>query len=299
MLARDVTVEDFDAEDWLRLGDIVRAGAGGDGATDGQPSGGIVLVADQRRIIKLLHTVRGRLDPAGAAPDTPLADLAKTHRAGWAVRLFPGALRLLSARYALCLERTDDFESQVLKLVGVVRELDAEGAVQFYPTNPKHWPVPSARTMKLFWDTICPVGKSMLFAALDGSEVTTSLALHRGPRGFDRVVGPERVRRETGLRSDDFRQNYRGVARAVELTVGPLALGCFAEAATWARLIRDRTPGAWAAAAASREIVFYPLAPALAIPLGIDVGRVAWALARDIADRLGVAARDYTARNRF
>jgi len=35
--------------------------------------------------------------------------------------------------------------------------------------------------------------------------------------------------------------------------------------------------------------VFYPLAPALAIPLGIDIGRVAWAVARDIVERLGAS----------
>jgi hypothetical protein len=287
MLARDVTVEDFDTEDWIRIGRILR------GKVDREPSvaaerGGVLLVTDGTRVIKLLHTVRGRMDPASVAPNASLREIAHATDAAWAMRLFPGALRLLSTRFALRLERADDFVGQLAKLVAVARELEAEGAVELFPTGFGTWPVPTQRTIKLFCDAICPVGKSVLFAALDGADLTTCITLHRGRDGFDRVVGPERVRRETGLRSDDFRRNYRGIARAVELTVGPLALGGFAEQKTWSRILRDRTPGAWAAAVASREVIFYPLAPALAIPLGIDVGRVAWALARDLADRLGV-----------
>jgi hypothetical protein len=123
--------------------------------------------------------------------------------------------------------------------------------------------------------------------------------MRRGSHGFDRVVGPDRIRRDTGLRSGDWRQDYRGVARAAELAVGPLAVGAFAEEHTWIHLIRDRTPGTWAAAVASRDLVFHPIAPALAIPLGIDVGRVAWALARDLADRFGAYLRSVERQGRF
>lgn len=302
MLARDVTIEDFDTADWTRVGHIVRGtGTGTQGSMAGSESslGGVLVIADGVRVVKLLHTRRGRLDPASVPPGAPLTELARSAEAAWAVRLYPGALRLLSARFGLRLERGDEFEGQILKLLSVVRELEAEGAVEVWPSPLRTWPLPSARAMKLFWDAVCPVGKSMLFAALEGPDVATLVALHRGPHGFDRIVGPERIRREIGLRSGDFRQNYRGVARAVELTVGPLALGCFAEPRTWSRMVRDRTPGAWAAAAASRDIVFYPIAPALAIPLGIDVGRVAWSLARDLADRFIGTAKGHAKKDRF
>jgi hypothetical protein len=248
---------------------------------------------------KVFHTKEGRLDPLGMPPGTPLGELARTHGASWAVRIHPGALRLFSARIGLCFERADDLESQVLKLFSVLRELEAEGALELYPKRLRAVPIPSARAMKLFWDAVCPVGKSIFIAAFDGSDMSTSVALHRGTRGFDRIVGPERMRRDTGLRSGDWRQNYRGVARSAELAVGPLALGAFAEERTWFHLIRDRTPGAWAAAVAARDVVLHPIAPALAIPLGIDVGRVAWALARDLADRFGAYLKSVERQGRF
>lgn len=300
MLARDVTVEDFDSEDWIRVGQILRGRLGSAGTpTSTKAAGGLVFIADREHVRKALHTLEGRLDPQQIPPDAPLEELARSHGAGWAVRIHPGALRLLSARYGLRLDRSDDLENQILKLFVVLRELEAEGALELYPSKLRAIPIPSPRTIKLFWDAICPIGKSMFVAAFDGSDMSTSVALHRGQRGFDRIVGPERVRRETGLRSGDWRQNYRGVARAAELAVGPLALGAFAEERTWFRIVRDKSPGAWAAAVAARDIVFYPIAPALAIPLGIDVGRVAWALARDLADRFGTYLKSVERQGRF
>jgi hypothetical protein len=292
MLARDVTVEDFDSADWIRVGQILRGPRGLERArASARPSGGLVLIADGTHVRKVFHTRDGRIDPARIEPGAPLGELARAHGASWVVRIHPGALRLFSARVGLRLERPDDLESQILKLVTVVRELEAEGALELYPSGMHSVPIPSARAMKLFWDAVCPVGKSIFVAAFDGSDLSTSVAVHRGSRGFDRIVGPERIRGDTGLRSGDWRQNSRGVARAAELAVGPLAVGAFAEEHTWVRLIRDRTPGTWAAAVAARDVVFHPIAPALAIPLGIDVGRVAWALARDLADRFGAYLR--------
>ena len=300
MLARDVTVEDFDSGDWIRVGQILRGRPGPD-RTHAAPehSGGLVIIADGTSVRKALHTINGRLDPAGIAPGAPVEELAQTHGASWVVKIHPGALRLFSARIGQRLERADDLEGQLLKFIAVLRELEAEGALELHPTGLESVPIPSARTMKLFWDAMCPVGKSIFVAAFDGADMSTSVALHRGPRGFDRIVGPERVRRDTGLRSGDWRQNYRGVARAAEFAVGPLALGAFAEERTWFRLIRDRTPGSWAAAVAARHVVIHPIAPALAIPLGIDVGRVAWALARDLADRFGAYLKSVERQGHF
>jgi hypothetical protein len=91
-----------------------------------------------------------------------------------------------------------------------------------------------------------------------------------------------------GLVSSKWAENVSGLARAAELSVGPLALGCFAQARTFRELSRSGAPGAWTAAVASREVVFHPLAPAIAIPLGVDVGLAAFAAAREFASRFGV-----------
>jgi hypothetical protein len=89
-----------------------------------------------------------------------------------------------------------------------------------------------------------------------------------------------------GLLSGDWRRDYRHLARAVEERSGSIAFGCYAEVSTIRRLEVDPTPGAWARAAALRDIILAPLPVPLAIPLGIDAGRAAWGALRTIAERL-------------
>jgi hypothetical protein len=93
-----------------------------------------------------------------------------------------------------------------------------------------------------------------------------------------------------GLLSGDWRRDYRHLARAAEMRAGPLALGCFGEVETLRRLGHDPTPGAWAAAVAARDVVLAPVTPAVAVPLGIDVGRFALSAVRDLAERMGAGA---------
>ena len=50
-----------------------------------------------------------------------------------------------------------------------------------------------------------------------------------------------------------------------------------------------RTPGAWAAAVAAREVVVSPVTPGVVLPLGLDAGRVAFRELRSLAARLGAS----------
>jgi hypothetical protein len=54
------------------------------------------------------------------------------------------------------------------------------------------------------------------------------------------------------------------------------------------RLIERDTPGAWAAAVAARDVILSPVSPAVAVPLGLDVGRAALATVRHVAERVGL-----------
>jgi hypothetical protein len=287
MLTADVRVEGFDASDWLLLRDLLAETEHGHGPG---PTGGVVVLVGGGRVLKLISTSRGRLDPSGLVWPSPLGEVAEAHGARWALRIDRGALPALADRFAGSLARTDDALGQALKLATIVRELAALDLIESHPRELKNLPVPGERMAVRALDAVCPVGKVMLLGAFDGAHVATAIALHRGTRGFDRVVGPVRVRGELGLVSGDWFRDARGLARAVELSVGPLSLGCFAQVGTFRRLLGERTPGAWASAVAAREILLHPIAPAVAIPLGLDVGRAAVVVARGLAARLGVAS---------
>src|SRR5262249_32518042 len=75
-------------------------------------------------------------------------------------------------------------------------------------------------------------------------ELWTSIALRRGPAGFNLVLGPDEVRSDMGLLAGDWRRDYRHLSRAIEDRGGPLALGCYAEVATLRKLEVHPTPRA-------------------------------------------------------
>ena len=108
--------------------------------------------------------------------------------------------------------------------------------------------------------------------------------------GFDLILGPDRLRSEMGLVAGDFRRDYRHLSRAAEQAAGPLALGCFGELDTLRALLNKPAPGAWAAAVAARDVVLSPAVPAVALPLGLDVGRAAVVAVRELAERMGAGA---------
>jgi len=74
------------------------------------------------------------------------------------------------------------------------------------------------------------------------------------------------------------------------LRAAPLAIGCFGELETLRALLTSPSPGAWAGAVAARDVVLSPAVPAIAIPLGVDVGRAAIVAVRDLAERIGAGA---------
>ncbi len=282
MLTADVRVEEFDASDWIAIGDIL-------GGRAPWQRDGLILVVDGARVVKLWSTARGRLEPQGIHADASLAALLEARGGAWATRLDRRVLPILCERFARRVEPLDDLSGQISKLAVTVRELAGEGLLESCPRDAREL-LPSVATIERALDVLCPVGKTLVLGAFEGGEVSTAFAAHRGPGGFDRIAGPATARTEMGMRSGDFTRDARGLARAYELSVGPLALGCFAEARTWKSLVADREPGAWAAAVAARELVFHPANVALSIPLAFDVGRVAAVAARELSARFGLSS---------
>jgi hypothetical protein len=309
MLTRDVRLEGFTTEDWIRLAavfraptfvseheDPSRAGAPApDLAIPGlesreRPSGGLLAVTTDGRLRKLVSTQRGRLDVQAATWPEELSALSARHNARWAVRIETGALEELMERFADRLRRDLDGLEQSLIFMGVLRELEQEGRLQVHPWRMASWPVPNHRVLMRVLDSICPDGKSIAVGVFEAGELFTALVLRRGGQGFDLVLGPDQLRTEMGLLSGDWQRDYRYLARAIEVRAAPLALGCFGEMATLQKLLHRPAPGAWAAAVAARDVVVSPAPAAVALPLGLDVGRFAFVAVRELATRAGAAA---------
>jgi hypothetical protein len=135
-------------------------------------------------------------------------------------------------------------------------------------------------------DSVCPPGKTIVVGLFEAGELWTSIALRRGPLGFDLLLGPDEVRVDMGLLAGDWRRDYRHLFHTIEHRSGPIALGCYAEVATLRKLVVDPTPGSWARAVAVRDVILYPVPAAVGIPLGIDAGRAAFSALRSVAERL-------------
>lgn len=284
MLTDDVRFEGFTSEEWCALGRVLFTRR--DAAANGAPSGGVIVVGDATRLLKLVHTVSGRLSPADVAWPTPLSELCRLKDARWGIELKPGALDEAMDRFGLRLVQEQSYLEQSFELWHVLCDLSSEGLLATWPKPLHQLPRVTAPVAERVFDALCPDGRALLLGAFEaGSLVTCVAARRRGP-GFDRIVGPELLRPEMGLLSGDWRRDYLHLARAAELFVGPLALGCFSTVDTFERLGRCDKPGAWAAAVAVRDVIVSPATPGVAIPLGIDVGRAALAGLRQLTGQL-------------
>lgn len=288
MLSPEVRVEGFSAEEWLRLGEVLRAAPPNPEA--GAKRGGVVAVTTGGRLRKLVSTRTGRLDIATQPWPIELAALADLAGARWAVELTTGSLDRLLDRFAERLRRSDTYLSQILQLLLVLRELEADGGVRVWPWPVAEWPIPNERAVVRALDAVCPEGKVAIVGVFARGELYTCLAARRGTRGIDAILGPGELRSEMGLLSGDWQRDYRFLASAAERVLGPLALGCFGELYTFQSLARNSAPGAWAAAVASRDIALSPASPALAVPLGLDAGRALWTQVRALSDRFGATS---------
>jgi hypothetical protein len=284
MFTPDAQVLDFSAEDWLRLPDLFRTPSP---AAEGGTGGGIIAVRDGQRIVKVTSTLRGRQPPPEAGHATAAA-LAQQHDGTFAIVLSTSALEQFGDRFARRLSRGQSFHVQIEAFFSAMRELEREGEVELWPTPFAEWPIPTERAFASALDLVCADGKTLVLGAFDEGELYTALCLRRRGPAFDVVMGPDRVRRDMGLLSGDFSRDYRYLGAAVEARLGALSVGCYAELATFRRLASEPLPGAWATAVAMRDVVLTPVTPGLAVPLGVDAGRAALALAKGLLGHFGI-----------
>jgi len=216
-------------------------------------------------------------------------ELARRHLASGALCLERDALENVMEELGMRLRREDDLTAQWLTLLSLVQAQLNAGRIQMWPQRLRGMPLPSKPMIDRTLDLVCPRGKTMLIGLFDRDELWSSIALRRGARGIDLVLGPDALRGELGLLSGDFRRDHRHLVRAVSERAGPLSLGCFAEYRTFLDLEVDPTPGAWALAVAVRDVVLHPVPAAMAVPIGIDAGRAAFSALREVAARIDPA----------
>jgi hypothetical protein len=290
VITRDVSLEGFTATDWQRLADVFRAPAGATRTSEGASRGGVVAVTTGNRLRKLVHTKRGRLDMTDVEWPQKLPALAGRYESSWAVELSAGALEDLVERFSERLRPRQDYFEQALELGRALRELEAEGLIAMWPKRFADIPLPGTRIVGTALDMLCGDGRAIALGVFRHGDLYTGLVARRRGLGFDRIVGPEEIRPEMGLLSGDFRRDYRHFLHAAERQVGLLSLGVFGELSTFQMLARDVTPGSFALAVAARDLIVSPASSAIALPLGLDVGRAAFAGLRGLADRFGAGA---------
>jgi hypothetical protein len=301
VLTADVRFEGWTTQDWIRFVRLWQPRATPDREPT-RPRGGVVAVHEEGRILKLVHTRHGRLDPSTATPpaDAPdsralalragqasaLGALAKAHHASWALSMRLGALDEVMERFGARARRGDDITAQALQLVVIVREMIEEGAIASWPQRLRGIPVPTAQVVRRTLDALCSDGKAMALGVFDGEGLWTCFVARRRQHGFDVIAGPDELRPAMGLLSGDWRRDYRHLVRAVEDRYAPLSLGCFADVTRFRALQTDARPGAWARAVAVRDVVLAPMPVAVGFGLGVDGARYAFEGLRLLTERI-------------
>ena len=155
MLSRDVRLEGFTTDDWVRLAAVFRTpraereredaadlrggreDTGGRRASSrgrGRAAPGWRGRGEHRGPAAQapLHAL-GQLDLAEQPWPEPLEDLAARYGARWAAELKSGALEDLMERFAERVRREHDALSQIVLFVTALRELEAEGKIRVWP----------------------------------------------------------------------------------------------------------------------------------------------------------------------
>ncbi len=292
VLTADVRFEGWTTEDWQRFLSLWEPRPPGSGAPqDTQPGyvarrGGLFVIHDGTAVRKLLHTEKGRLAPPPSWP-VALDALAESHQVSWVIAGNFGALDEVMERFGARAQRQDDLITQALSLVGIVREMTAEGMLERWPRRLRGVPTPTAGMVQRALDSVCASGRAIVLGMFRDGELWTAFVGRRCGAGFDVIAGPDELRPLLGVLSGDFRRDYRHLVHAVEERYAPLSLGCFGEVDTFRRLVVDARPGAWTRAVALREIVLSPVPAAVGLALGFDGARFAYEAVKVLTTRRG------------
>lgn len=244
----------------------------------------LVVLDDRERVLKALHTHRGRITGLAYEGPDALEAMAKRHHAASCVVLREGVPEEIAERVAHRIERGDDYVAQILVIARAVREMSEAGLLQTWPHPLGGVPIPTIGMVRRALDSVLPDEHAMVVVIWSRATPWTAMVLRRRGGLIDLVAGPDLLARWTGPLGGDWRRDYRIIGEAVERTVAPVHLGIFTDLSTARALLRGYEPGAWARAVAVRDVIVHPTPPYVAVALGADTVRAA---ARESARWLG------------
>jgi hypothetical protein len=287
MFAAGFEFSGFSVRDWRRLVGLFPTPLPTEPAIAVPGARGLVVVAQGERLLGIYRAGRGTALPGSIPwPSTP-EELASRLCAPWVVSLHASALLEVQERFGARIRATDSIQDQWVKLLVAVQELVNESRIDVWPKPGLNWPLLLQDYLaQSALELLCPPGKCLVLGVFQEGQLYTGLVLRRAADAFDLAMGPDSLREKVGLLSGDWFRDYPHLVAVVQREVGPVAGGCFAEASCIRRLFSARKPGALTQAVATRELVIDPVSPALAVSLGIDVGRVAFAGIQSLTQRL-------------
>lgn len=289
MISADLKFEGFDSRSWTNLVSLFSPGledrlegppAASDdpevrrGEGEGVRRGNLVVVVDaDERVLKAFHSLRGRVTDLDHGSLVDLARVCEDYAAARCIVLREGVMEEMAERLAMRLQRGDDYVTQWLSLARIFREMQEAGLIRTYPRPLANVPVPSPATVRRVLDVVLPDDHSLVVMLWERGHTWTAAVLRRRNGSIDYVAGPDLVSRWTGPLGGDWRRDRRVIVDAVSRYVAPVHLGVFSEARTMRELLRRPDPGAWATAAAVRDIVVNPTPPYVAVALAADAVR--------------------------
>ena len=253
--------EGFSEDDWVRLVQTLRP--------QRERNGTLFVIVDDAELPLSAFSSRGTaLSLSDPVPDD-LSELAGATGSDRCLVIDQRGLQSLFDDVAERLDPTADYPNQVVTVIDAVQRLSDRGQLRLWPSalaamlSPTGW-------LERSFDSLVPDGHAALFALFEGGELFTGFAVSRHGGKFERVVGPQVLKDWTGPLGGDWTRDHRVLCDAVGLHLAPLHTGVFCERATFRRLWTDRRPGRWATAAAVRELIVHPMAPALRLSLGVE-----------------------------
>lgn len=232
---------------------------------------GLVVIRRGTDVTRVLKSPSGR-EIEASADGTSAKELAARHRVRWVLGLPESALTTLGQRLSAPPEADDDsLLSQLLRLYGALRDLAQTGEVELWPWGGGWWPVRES-ILNRGLDAVCGDGSVAVLGIFEDGRLSTGIAARRRSDGVDAIWGTERLREILGHHSQDWRRDQRFLTQGLERELGPVAIGCFGEAMTFAGL-RGAPPGAWTAALATGDVLISPMPIATLVPVTLDLGR--------------------------
>lgn len=284
MISEDIDIRGFDAVHWLRLLSLFVPSIREPGSSiwsdekkekipePTSPGTLIISLGFSGQVVNAFHSQQGLLQDVTEADLDDLDALANSRDLRRIFVLRPGALDDLSERLVLHVTGHEDYLTQWLALLQVVRDVEDSGLLTMWPES-NRIPLPSPEALEQVIELLLPNDHSALAVLWDGETIWTSVVVTRRQGELTHVVGPETLTHWSGPLGGDWRRDYRVLVRAVEHNLGPVHLGCFGQKRHFRKLLAENKPGSWAKSVATRDLLVHPYAPYSVVALGADAVR--------------------------